>query len=131
MGMDGIVRPRPCTPDEIADGLARLRHWTLVEGSLQRIIGTGGFKATLLATMAVGHLCEAAWHHPEMVLNYDRLVIRLQTHSARAVTARDLELAAKIDVVLGWRPGEEGGALTGTPADPRHAYISRDPPNPA
>ena len=124
--MDGALSPRPCTPDEIADGLARLANWTLAEGSLRRVIRTGGFKATLLATMAVGHLCEAAWHHPEMVVGYDRLVVTLRTHSVDAVTARDFELAARIDAVLGWQPGGEGGALLGTPADPRHAYIRHD-----
>jgi 4a-hydroxytetrahydrobiopterin dehydratase len=28
--------------------------------------------------------------------------------------------------VVGWQPGLEGGALEGTPTDPRFAYIKHD-----
>ena len=76
--------------------------------------------------MAIGHLCEAAWHHPELVVSYDRVVVKLFTHTAKGVTAKDFELAGKIEAVVAWQPGLEGGALTGPPSDARHAYIRYD-----
>jgi 4a-hydroxytetrahydrobiopterin dehydratase len=45
------------------------------------------------------------------------------THSAKGVTNKDFELARKIEEVVGWQPGKEGGALEGTPSDPRFKYI--------
>lgn len=100
--------------DLLAGGLARWRH---ADGALVRVYRTQNWKATLLAAGAVAHLAEAAWHHPELVLNYPSLEVRLNTHSAGGVTDKDFELAARIEAVVGWRPGAEGGALEGTPAD--------------
>ena len=48
-------------------------------------------------------------------------------HAARGVTDKDFELAKKIEDVIAWQPGKEGGALEGTPEkDPRFAYIKYD-----
>ena len=35
-------------------------------------------------------------------------------------------LPIKIEEVLMWQPGKEGGALEGTPDDPRFKYIKYD-----
>ena len=74
----------------------------------------------------VGHLAEAAWHHPEIAASYNWVEVRLQNHDAKGITDKDFELAAKIESVVHWQPAREGGALTGTPADPRFAYIKYD-----
>ena len=48
------------------------------------------------------------------------------TH-AKGVTDKDFALATKIEDVVQWQPGAEGGALEGTPAtDQRFAYIKYD-----
>ena len=53
--------------------------------------------------------------------------MKLQTHSAKGITEKDFELARKIEDFVYWRPGEEGGALEGTPiGDQRFAYIKYD-----
>ena len=88
---------------------------------------TGGWKATLMVAGVVGHLAEAAWHHPELELCWDRVRVRLSTHSPRGITARDFALARKIEEVVHWQPAREGGALEGTPnADDRFRYIRYD-----
>jgi 4a-hydroxytetrahydrobiopterin dehydratase len=49
------------------------------------------------------------------------------THTAKGITDKDFALAKKIEEVVGWRPGKEGGALEGTPeTDQRFAYIKYD-----
>ncbi|MCB1540321.1 MAG: 4a-hydroxytetrahydrobiopterin dehydratase [Rhodoblastus sp.] len=104
--------------DETAQRLVGdLSRWTYANGAICRAYRTKDWRSTLLAAGAVAHLAEAAWHHPEMILNYGSLDIRLNTHSAGGVTDKDFELAAKIEAVIGWRPAAEGGALEGTPAD--------------
>ena len=70
-----------------------------------------------MAAGAVAHLAEAAWHHPELVLNYSSLEVRLNTHSAGGITDKDFELARRIEALVGWRPGAEGGPLEGVPDD--------------
>ena len=65
---------------------------------------------------AVGHLAEAAWHHPDIAASYAWVEVKLQNHSAKGITDKDFELARKIEDFVSWRPGKEGGALEGTPS---------------
>ena len=63
----------------------------------------------------VGHLAEAAWHHPDITASYAWVEVRLQNHAAKGITDKDFELAKKIEDVVHWQPGKDGGALEGTP----------------
>jgi 4a-hydroxytetrahydrobiopterin dehydratase len=81
-----------------------LATWRLEEGFLTRTYTTGNWQLTLLLANAIGYLAEAAWHHPELILSYPRLTVRLQTHDAGGITDKDLELARRIEAVVTWRP---------------------------
>ena len=124
--------PRPAVALLAADELARrlpaeLPRWTLEGAALCRVVRTGGWKGTLMVVNTIGHLAEAAWHHPDLAVSYNRVHIALSTHEAAGITARDLALAEKIEQVLMWQPGAEPDAvLEGTPDEPRHAYILYD-----
>lgn len=75
----------------------------------------------------VGHLSEAAWHHPDITASYAWVEVRLMTHSAKGITEKDLTLAKKIEQVVQWQPGKEDTTLEGTPeTDQRFAYIKYD-----
>ena len=76
---------------------------------------------------AVGHLAEAAWHHPDITASYAWVEVRLQNHAAKGITDKDFTLAKKIEDVIAWQPAKEGGPLEGTPnGDQRFAYIKYD-----
>jgi 4a-hydroxytetrahydrobiopterin dehydratase len=109
---------------ETADRLAReLPKWRLENGWIRRKYKTHSWKGTLMAVNTIGHLAEAAWHHPDLAISYAWLEVKLMTHDAKGITDKDFELARKIEEVIGWRPGE-GDALEGTPnGDARFAYI--------
>ena len=113
---------------EIKERLARdLPHWALEKGWIRRKFRTHSWKGTLMVVNAVGHLAEAAWHHPDMTISYAFVEVRLMTHSAKGITDKDFELARKIEEVVQWRPGAAGGALEGTPeGDARFAYVRYD-----
>jgi len=76
-----------------------------------RRYATHGWKSTLMVVNAIGHLCEAAWHHPDLAVSYAAVEVSLSTHDAGGITEKDFELARKIEDVVAWRPGEEAGAL--------------------
>jgi 4a-hydroxytetrahydrobiopterin dehydratase len=104
-----------------------LARWSVENGWIRRKYGTHSWKGTLMVINTIGHLAEAAWHHPDIAASYNWVEVRLQTHSAKGVTDKDLELAKKIEEVLQWQPAKSGGALEGTPAkDERFAYIKYD-----
>ncbi len=104
---------------------ADLPRWTCDDGWLCRRFRTSGWKATLMVVNTVGHLAEAAWHHPDLVVSYASVTVRLMTHDAQGITEKDFELAQQIEAVVGWRP-LPGAALEGTPADPQFAYLRDD-----
>jgi 4a-hydroxytetrahydrobiopterin dehydratase len=119
---------RAYTQEEIVARLAKeLPHWRYENGWIRRKYKTNSWKGTLMALNAVGHLAEAAWHHPDIAASYAWFEVKLMTHTAKGVTDKDFELAKKIEDVIGWRPGKAGGALEGTPEhDMRFAYIKYD-----
>ncbi len=102
---------------------AELPHWFLEKGWIRRKYKTNSWKGTLMVINTVGHLAEVAWHHPDITASYAWVEVRLQNHAAKGITDKDFELARKIEEVVHWQPG---GALEGTPGDPRFAYIKYD-----
>jgi len=121
--MDNVL-----TEDDILSRLTGpLRHWKLEEGWIKRTYRTYGWKGTIMVISTVGHLAEAAWHHPDISASYAWVEVRLITHSSKGITLKDIALAAKIEEVIHWRPGNEGGPLSGTPQKDHHfAYIRYD-----
>jgi len=103
------------TEAQVTDWLqTNLPSWTIEQGNLVRTFVTGNWQLTLLLANTIGYLAEAAWHHPEMILSYPRLTVRLQTHDVSGITDKDLELARRIEQIAVWRPSK-GDALEGTP----------------
>ncbi len=104
-----------------------LPRWRLEGGWIRRKYKTNSWKSTLMVVNAVGHLAEAAWHHPDLTVSYAWVEVRLMTHTAKGITDKDFQLARKIEEVIQWQPAQEGGALEGTPRDDlRFAYIKYD-----
>ena len=105
---------------------AALPHWSYAGRHLVRVYKTYGWKGTLMMVNTIGHLAEAAWHHPDLAVSYAKVEVRLQSHDAGGVTQRDFELAQKIEQVICWQPAREGLALEGTPQTDSAGYIRYD-----
>lgn len=104
-----------------------LSHWQFDNGWIVRRYRTSGWKSSMMVANTIGHLAEAAWHHPDLIVSFPAVTVRLQTHDANGVTDRDFELARQIEAVIQWQPGAQGGALEGTPKhDPRFKYLDYD-----
>lgn len=121
-------KERVYSEDEIKARLvAELPRWYFEDGWIRRKYKTGSWKGTLMVVNTVGHLAEAAWHHPDLTVSYAFVIVKLCTHSAKGITDKDFTLAKKIEEVIQWQPGKEGGALEGTPnEDARFKYIKYD-----
>jgi 4a-hydroxytetrahydrobiopterin dehydratase len=116
------------TEQEIQEKLGtELPHWCYEDGWIRRKYKTSGWKSTLMVVNTVGHLAEAAWHHPDLTVSYAFVIVKLVTHTAKGVTDKDFALAKKIEEVIQWQPGREDGALEGTPNDDvRFKYLKYD-----
>ncbi len=106
---------------------AELPKWYFEDGWIRRKYKTESWKGTLMVVNTVGHLAEAAWHHPDLSVSYAFVIVKLCTHSAKGISDKDFELAKKIESVVHWQPKLEGNALEGTPNDDqRFRYIKYD-----
>lgn len=124
--MSEHIHPVALSDAEIEQRLKdELPNWYYENGWIRRKIKTSGWKATMMVVTTVGHLAEKAWHHPDMTISYAFVIVKLVTHSAKGVTARDFALAKKIEQVIFWdATAEPGGIFEGTPKDDqRFTYI--------
>ena len=128
MGWRAKQHEETYTDEEVEARLKdELPHWYLEEGWIRRKYKTSGWKGTLMVVNTVGHLAEAAFHHPDLTVSYAFVIVKLMNHAAKGITNKDFDLARKIEEVVMWQPGkEEGSALEGTPEDPRFKYIKYD-----
>jgi 4a-hydroxytetrahydrobiopterin dehydratase len=71
--------------------------WSETEGALEREFAFAGFPDAMRFVNRVAELAELENHHPDIRISYRRVTVRWTTHSAGAVTDRDLRLAARTD----------------------------------
>jgi 4a-hydroxytetrahydrobiopterin dehydratase len=79
---------------ELASHLSALPDWQIEEGKLTRIFSFKDFSAALAFVNRVGERAEAAGHHPDIDIRYNRVRLSLVTHDAGGLTAKDFDLAA-------------------------------------
>lgn len=85
------------TPAEIQDALRSNPEWTLRDGKLAREWIFHDFAAAMKFVNQVATLAEAAGHHPDIDIRYNRVLLGLVSHDAGGITSRDLALASQID----------------------------------
>jgi len=94
--------------EEIGTGLAGLDGWVLDGRMITREYRLSGFPAAVAFVVRVSYAAEAADHHPDLDVRYDRVRVSLTTHSEGGVTDKDLALARAVQSIA-----TEGGAAGG------------------
>ena len=87
------------TEDEIAGRLGGVPGWTRQRSSITTTVTRADFKDAMLFTGAVAYLAEQAGHHPDILIQWNKVTLTLSTHSAGGLTAADFDLAAKISAL--------------------------------
>ena len=77
--------------------LSKLSDWKIEGGELVRTFNFKDFRESLAFVNRVGELAEAAGHHPDIDIRYNKVRLALVTHDAGGLTAKDFELAAKFN----------------------------------
>jgi 4a-hydroxytetrahydrobiopterin dehydratase len=87
------------TEDEIAGRLGGVPGWTRQGSSITTTLTRSDFREAMLLTGAVAYLAEQANHHPDILIQWNKVTLTLSTHSAGGLTAADFDLAAKINAL--------------------------------
>jgi 4a-hydroxytetrahydrobiopterin dehydratase len=73
--------------------------WHLIGGKLVKTVVCATFVGALAFVEQVGLLAEAADHHPDIDIRYNRVTLSLITHDSGGITRLDIDLALAIDAV--------------------------------
>jgi 4a-hydroxytetrahydrobiopterin dehydratase len=87
---------------KLTDGELRLfldeqEGWKHLGNAIHKEFRFPGFSGAIAFVNRVAGLAEAAGHHPDIEIHYNRVVISLSSHDEGGVTERDVDLAASID----------------------------------
>jgi len=85
----------------IADGLRNLPAWEGDSEGISRTAELASFRAAIAVVEAVADIAEEMDHHPDIDIRWRTLTFHNATHSSGGVTRLDLELAKRIDEVIG------------------------------
>jgi 4a-hydroxytetrahydrobiopterin dehydratase len=88
------------SPDEITSRLAALPGWKVEHGELIRQFQFPDFLASIAFVNSVAPLAEAAGHHPDIDIRYNKVRLALTTHDEGGITTKDFELASKVDSLV-------------------------------
>ena len=83
--------------EEIAQRLSGLDGWELQGKEIARLFLFADFKAALHFVDDVGEAAETANHHPDIDIRWNKVLLRLSTHSKGGLTEKDFALAAEIN----------------------------------
>ena len=87
------------TATEIQDRLAKVPGWSLAGDAIERTFRLPTFAAAIAFVDKVAAIADAADHHPDILVRYDRVTLTISTHSAGGLTERDFALAGEIETV--------------------------------
>ncbi len=86
---------------EIDARLSKLPDWLLVEDSIKKDFKLKDFSEAMGFVVKIALEAERVQHHPDITIEYNRVRIVLTTHSEEGLTAKDFDLAEKIEAFIG------------------------------
>ena len=69
------------------------------QGRLSKEFNFKNYRQSFAFTSQVAMLSEKKNHHPTIILDYGKVVIKLISHDVNEVTERDIDLANQIDKI--------------------------------
>ena len=92
------------TDDQIAQHLKARPEWSETGEAIQRTYAFKNFAESMKFVAKVADAAEAADHHPDILIRYNKVTLTLSTHDAGGITTKDFALAAKADEFAGPAP---------------------------
>lgn len=93
-------RDRVLTSEEVADRLATIPEWSMVDGHLHREFTYANFAGAWAFMNRVAPIAEELDHHPNWSNVWNSVVIDITSHDSGGPTERCFALAKRIDGVV-------------------------------
>lgn len=88
---------RALNESEIAAELKKAPLWKLEGKEIVRQFQLKGFKESLHFVNAIAEAADKADHHPDILIQYSKVTLRLSTHDCNGLSSRDFALASVAD----------------------------------
>jgi 4a-hydroxytetrahydrobiopterin dehydratase len=88
---------RALNESEIAQEMKKAPLWKLEGKEIVRVFQFRGFLESIGFVTAIAVAAEKADHHPDILIQYSRVTLRLSTHDCNGLSSRDFALAAVAD----------------------------------
>lgn len=82
---------------EIEKALRAVPHWRREADSLVRTFALGNFVEAVEFVNEVTEIAEEVNHHPDVDIRWNKVTLRISTHSKGGLTRADFDLAARVD----------------------------------
>jgi 4a-hydroxytetrahydrobiopterin dehydratase len=82
---------------DIDIALQKLPGWTSRDQAIERVFQFADFAGAIRFVDRVAEVAEAANHHPDITINYNKVTLTLISHDSGGVTQRDIRMAEKIN----------------------------------
>ncbi len=84
---------------ELDQALKELSGWSVRDGMLTKTYKHASYPEAIVFVNAVAHLAEALNHHPDVDIRYCDITLALTTHDQGGITAKDTELAGRVEAI--------------------------------
>lgn len=88
------------TPGEIKAALPSVKDWQKQSAEIVRMFQFKDFAAAMDFVNKVARIAEAANHHPDIDIRWNKVTLKLATHSQGGLTQNDFDLAKQIDALV-------------------------------
>ena len=95
---------RGMSATEIVAALAQLDGWRLqgdgADLAIEKTYHFANYYETISFVNAVAFVANAQDHHPDLSVQFNRCVVRLNTHDVQGISATDFDCASRFDALL-------------------------------
>ena len=95
---------RALTATEIVANLAKIEGWSLcgdgAQVAIEKTYHFANYSETISFVNALAFVANAQDHHPDLSVQFNRCVVRLNAHDVQGISATDFDCASRFDALL-------------------------------
>lgn len=85
--------------EQLRSSLSTIPEWQHVAETIVRRFQFKDFPAAIRFVNQIAERAEAAWHHPDIDIRWNKVTLTLTTHDEGGLTEKDTQLAREFDQI--------------------------------
>ena len=94
------VKAAKMTPNQLDLAIKDLPDWKInSNGEIEKTFSLTGFAQSLMFVNSVGLIAESKNHHPDILIQWNKVRLSLTTHDSDGLTDKDFEIARLVNAL--------------------------------